>query len=101
MDRWVRAAGLLFTGVFARVPARGAVFVCTLAINLPINGDQAGWSVQSPPGDWASVRDRWQVAHLVRTVAAVSAFGAFVAAALTSGDRVQAARGAGRVSVGV
>lgn len=69
------------------------VFACTLAINLPINGDQAGWSVQSPPSDWASVRDRWQLAHVVRTVAAVSAFAALVGAALTAGDRVRGARG--------
>lgn len=25
--------------------------------------------------DWADVRDRWQVAHLARTVAAMAAFG--------------------------
>jgi hypothetical protein len=34
------------------------VFVTTLAINLPINADQAGWSVQAPPSDWMDVRDR-------------------------------------------
>ncbi|MEU4198083.1 anthrone oxygenase family protein [Kribbella sp. NPDC026611] len=50
------------------------VFVVTLVVNLPINGDQASWSVQSPPTDWASVRDRWQVAHAVRTAAALVAF---------------------------
>jgi uncharacterized membrane protein len=54
------------------------VFVTTFVINLPINADQASWSVQQPPSDWASVRDRWQVAHLVRTVAAMLAFGLLV-----------------------
>ncbi|MDX6282314.1 MAG: hypothetical protein QOH03_3385 [Kribbellaceae bacterium] len=50
------------------------VFVLTLVVNLPINHDQAGWSTATPPADWAEVRDRWQVAHLARTVAAVVAF---------------------------
>ena len=59
------------------------VFAVTLAVNLPINADQLDWSVQAPPSDWASVRDRWQVAHLIRTVAAVSAFGSLVAAGIT------------------
>jgi uncharacterized membrane protein len=51
------------------------VFVLTLVVNLPINHDQTGWSIQSPPADWADVRDRWQLAHLGRTVAAIVAFG--------------------------
>ena len=59
------------------------VFATTLAINLPINSDQASWSVQNPPADWADVRDHWQVAHLIRTVAALLAFGSLIASALT------------------
>ncbi|MFE6861005.1 anthrone oxygenase family protein [Nocardia sp. NPDC057668] len=47
----------------------------TIMVNLPINADQLGWNVQSPPADWSEVRDRWQIAHTVRTVAAVLAFG--------------------------
>lgn len=54
------------------------VFVLTLVVNLPINHDQAGWSVQTPPADWADVRDRWQLAHLARTVAAAVAFALLV-----------------------
>jgi uncharacterized membrane protein len=50
------------------------VFVLTLAVNLPINHDQAGWAIQTPPADWAEVRDRWLLAHLARTVAAAVAF---------------------------
>ncbi|MGW1346310.1 anthrone oxygenase family protein [Kribbella sp. NPDC002412] len=65
-----RRIALLATGLLL------LVFVTSLAINLPINAEQADWVVQSPPADWAAVRDRWQVAHLVRTVAAVVAFGA-------------------------
>jgi len=54
------------------------VFVLTLVVNLPINSDQADWVVQAPPADWVDVRDRWQVAHLARTVAAVVAFGLLI-----------------------
>ncbi|MDX6259298.1 MAG: hypothetical protein QOH84_986 [Kribbellaceae bacterium] len=57
------------------------VVVLTLVVNLPINHDQAGWVVQSPPADWADVRDRWQLAHLARTVAALVAFGLLIGGA--------------------
>ncbi|MFI6677638.1 anthrone oxygenase family protein [Kribbella sp. NPDC050470] len=68
-----RRTGLLAAGLLV------LVLVTSLVINLPINAEQADWLVQSPPADWAAVRDRWQVAHLVRTVAAVLAFGVLVA----------------------
>ena len=51
-----------------------AVFVLSLTVNLPINADQLDWNVDAPPADWADDRDRWQIAHAVRTVAAVLAF---------------------------
>jgi hypothetical protein len=50
------------------------VLLVSLTVNLPINAQQRGWSVSDPPSDWANVRDRWQLAHLVRTVSAVAAF---------------------------
>ncbi|MFS8204283.1 anthrone oxygenase family protein [Streptomyces sp. CWNU-52B] len=59
------------------------VLATTLAVSLPINADQLHWNVQAPPADWASVRDRWQIAHAVRTAAAVVAFGLLSAAALS------------------
>ncbi|MGY4769244.1 anthrone oxygenase family protein [Kribbella sp. CWNU-51] len=59
------------------------VFTTTLAINLPINADQSSWSVQNPPADWSSVRDHWQLAHLIRTAAALLAFGSLIGSALT------------------
>jgi uncharacterized membrane protein len=51
------------------------VFAVTLAVNLPINADQLSWNVQAPPADWASRRDQWQLAHALRTAAALAAFG--------------------------
>lgn len=59
-----------------------AVLVTTLGVNLPINNDQLNWDVHGPPADWADVRDRWQIAHAVRAVAAVSAFACLVLAVL-------------------
>jgi uncharacterized membrane protein len=50
--------------------------VITLVVNVPINLDEGGWNIQSPPADWAAVRDRWQVGHAVRTSAALLAFAA-------------------------
>lgn len=60
-----------------------SVFITTLIFNLPINADQLKWDVQAPPADWASVRDRWQIAHAVRTCAAMLAFGCLSTAAMS------------------
>jgi hypothetical protein len=64
--RWLPSAALLLLV---------SVFVLTVAVNLPINADQHGWVAATPPPDWASIRDRWQLAHAARTAAAVLAFG--------------------------
>jgi uncharacterized membrane protein len=60
-----------------------ATFIISTLVSVPINTDQQGWSVLAPPSDWASVRDRWQIAHLVRTTPTVCAFIILVAAAIT------------------
>ncbi|MEU4287629.1 DUF1772 domain-containing protein [Kribbella sp. NPDC026596] len=73
-DRWLLVAAFTLLLV---------VFVTSLAINLPINADQADWSVQAPPSDWADVRDRWQVAHVIRTVSAVLAFCSLIVASVS------------------
>ena len=72
--RWLAlvALGLLLT-----------TFIISALISVPINTDQMGWSVLTPPSDWASVRDRWQIAHLVRTTTAVLAFTILTAATIT------------------
>jgi len=56
--------------------------VVTLRVNVPINAGPMTWNVQAPPSNWAAVRDRWQVAHFVRTALAVIAFGCQIIAAL-------------------
>jgi uncharacterized membrane protein len=54
--------------------------VISVSISVPINTVQAGWSVASPPRDWSSVRDRWQLAHVVRTSTSTLAFALLTAA---------------------
>jgi O-antigen ligase len=71
-SRWLALAALALMA---------AIFVVTLTVNLPINGDQLDWSAHAPPADWADVRDRWQIGHAVRTVAAGVAFGLLAMAA--------------------
>jgi uncharacterized membrane protein len=59
-----------------------ATLVISVSISVPINTDQQSWSVLSPPPDWSDVRDRWQLAHAVRTTTAVLAFVLLTAAAV-------------------
>jgi uncharacterized membrane protein len=68
----------LAAGAFALLLA---AFVVTLAVNVPINLAEGDWAVGAPPADWAAIRDRWQIGHAVRTVAAVAAFCLLAAAA--------------------
>jgi uncharacterized membrane protein len=70
--RWLTVAALALL-VF--------VFGLTIVVNLPINSDQLHWNAQSPPSDWTNVRDRWQIAHAFRTMAAVLAFAVLTLAA--------------------
>jgi uncharacterized membrane protein len=49
--------------------------VVTVVVNGPINLEQQEWTAQAPPADWARLRDRWQIAHAVRTVALCAALG--------------------------
>ncbi|MGW6332547.1 anthrone oxygenase family protein [Nocardia rhamnosiphila] len=51
------------------------VALISIGFNLPINAQQTGWADHGIPADWATVRDRWQAAHTVRTVTAIIAFG--------------------------
>lgn len=46
----------------------------TVAVHLPLNAQIAGWSAVAPPPGWEQVRQRWQLAHAVRTAATLVAF---------------------------
>ncbi|MGW1998166.1 anthrone oxygenase family protein [Embleya sp. NPDC001921] len=60
------------------------IVAVTVVFNMPINADQLDWDVREPPSDWASVRDHWQIAHSIRTGAAVVAFATLIAASTRS-----------------
>ena len=52
------------------------VFVLTREINIPINNALALWDPQSPPAAWQQARDDWNLANLVRCLAACASFAA-------------------------
>jgi Anthrone oxygenase len=54
----------------------------SLTVNGPINVGEQSWNLQALPAEWARIRDRWQIAHAVRTVAIVFALGYLCAAIL-------------------
>jgi uncharacterized membrane protein len=67
---------------FALVCALGST-VSTLLINVPINIDVINnWSVQSPPANWAAVRDQWDQANGFRAILEFIAFASLVVAVL-------------------
>jgi len=57
----------------------GAVFWLTRSVNVPINDALASWNPAAPPADWASARERWNEANLVRAIASAVCFCASVA----------------------
>jgi uncharacterized membrane protein len=66
--------------------------VITLAINVPLNSIEAGWDVLRPPADWASVRDRWEISHAVRTATAITAFAVLTSVAIDAPQLQQKTR---------
>lgn len=59
------AAGVLYTV--------GIIFL-TREVNLPLNAYTESWDPASLPADWASTRDRWNLANAVRSAASAAAF---------------------------
>jgi anthrone oxygenase-like protein len=77
-----RRPGVIWRLTPAALVLLALIFGTSLLINVPINAEQVSWNPGAPPTDWATVRDRWQLAHLARTVAGLLAFGCLSAAAL-------------------
>ena len=57
-----------------------AVLAIALSTDVPINKRIAGWSVQSPPHDWALVRARWIRFHILRTLFSLPALAFYILA---------------------
>ncbi|MFG3360500.1 hypothetical protein [Streptomyces griseofuscus] len=66
---------LVFLARRAGSPALRPAAASLVLVNAPSNLDQFDWNAQAPPADWAAVRDRWQIAHAVRTAFCVIALG--------------------------
>ncbi|PYU70149.1 MAG: hypothetical protein DMG49_11850 [Acidobacteria bacterium] len=75
---------------------RGAIFALSLAGLLSLAGMLLVWAVfinpiniqvrattsESPPADWALLRDRWHRLHAIRSIFAVVGLGALISAVL-------------------
>ena len=72
-------------------------FLVTRFGNVPINAEMKMWVATAPPPDHASILRRWEIFNVVRTVAAVAAFGLLV---LATGDRELGPRLPDDVAVG-
>ena len=59
-----------------------AALTITLAVNVPIDVLINQWTVNTLPGDWTAIRDRWQFFHTIRTFASVGALGFAIASVL-------------------
>jgi hypothetical protein len=71
-----------FALTFTSLLCTAGALVITLRVNVPINADQMTWKVAAPPPNWAAIRDRWQLAHTIRTGLAVIGFCCQILAAL-------------------
>ena len=58
--------------------------VITLSVNVPIDYAIAGWTVDTLPSDWTSIRNRWEAYHAARTFISLAGFGSALAALLWS-----------------
>ena len=59
----------------------GALII-TLTVNVPIDYDINGWTVENLPRNWTADRDRWQLYHTIRTFTCMAGFGCAIAAVL-------------------
>src|SRR4028118_22625 len=65
---------LVFALTLVGVLGTVALMISTVLVNVPINAEIMDvWLVESPPANWAEVRDRWNFFHGLRTILAVVA----------------------------
>jgi uncharacterized membrane protein len=49
----------------------------TLLMLVPIDNEIKRWTISKLPGNWESIRSRWQFYHSVRTFTSLASFGCF------------------------
>jgi uncharacterized membrane protein len=84
---WQRTPVPLALAAVAAAASIAATF-STLLINVPINLEVINTWPQSPPLNWAAVRDRWDQAHAFRTGMMVLAFVCQILGVLLSKARI-------------
>ncbi len=59
-----------------------AALLITLTVNVPLDQQIVQWNAANLPADWQNIRDRWELYHLLRTVASLLSFALVLAGAL-------------------
>ncbi|MGV9772828.1 anthrone oxygenase family protein [Streptosporangium sp. NPDC003464] len=84
----------VMTHAVPRLLAAGAAvlavtsFLVTRFGNVPINGQIKQWAVTSAPADHATILQRWEAFHFLRTITAFVAF-LLIVLLVTVGDRLR------------
>jgi uncharacterized membrane protein len=93
--------GMLFTIVSAFLARRDrprfylliAASICIIAVaaitvfgNIPINNQIETWSINSPPSNWAALREKWWRFHITRAVILITGLSLLILAALVRRD---------------
>jgi hypothetical protein len=71
-----------FALMLAGAGSLAAALAITLSVNVPIDYAIDRWTVDTLPGDWMSVRNRWETYHAARTFVSLAGFGSALAAVL-------------------
>jgi hypothetical protein len=51
--------------------------IITVAVEVPIDNQIKTWTEATVPGNWDSLRQRWDVFHTIRTFTSIASFGFF------------------------
>ncbi|HKF53274.1 MAG TPA: DUF1772 domain-containing protein [Candidatus Acidoferrales bacterium] len=54
----------------------------TLIVEVPIDNKIMTWTVETLPGNWQHLRDRWETFHVIRTIASVAGLAVLLIAAI-------------------
>ncbi|WP_433261746.1 anthrone oxygenase family protein [Actinosynnema sp. CS-041913] len=84
---WSRGAPRYLAGAAGGLAV--ASFLITRLGNVPINGRIKVWAVTTPPADYASILQRWEMFNIARTVTALAAFVLVISLAVRSRPTVE------------
>jgi uncharacterized membrane protein len=59
-----------------------SALLITLVVEVPIDNQIKAWTVDSLPGNWQQIRDRWELFHVIRTFASVSGLAFIIGCAI-------------------